>query len=95
MITNNDFEQNGKTPAYIAQIINEFKGSERYRTAATARQYYSGLNTEINRRLQMFRNGEGAKEVDIFVANNKIANEYFKKIVMQENSYLLGNGVTV
>ena len=94
MITFNDFEKN-KSESYILDIINNFKGSQRYRDAITARDYYNGMNTEINRRLQLFRNSKGEKEIDIFVANNQIANEYYKKIVMQENSYLLGNGPTL
>ena len=95
MITYNDFEAQGKGPDAITAVINEFKASERYNKAITARKYFKGENIEINKRLQLFRNSEGAQEVDIFIANNKIANEFYKKIVMQENSYLLGNGVTV
>ena len=97
MITYNDFLSRwtqGDTN-YLITVIEEFKMSDRFINAIEARKYFKGENTEINKRLQLFRNGDGAQEVDIFIANNKIANEFFKKIVMQENSYLLGNGVNI
>ena len=62
----------------LTTLIDEFKGTERFQKAIEARKYFKGENIEINKRLQLFRNSEGAQEVDIFVANNKIANEYFK-----------------
>lgn len=94
MFTYQDFLQL-KTEDAIQQAIAEFKASDRYNRAIEAQAYYRGNNTGINGRYQTYRNEHGNSVVDEYVANNRIANEFFKKITMQENSYLLGNGVNV
>lgn len=64
-----------------------------YKRAITAQQYYAGDNPTILNRLKWFWNSNGQHSEDEFKANNKIPSEFFNKIVKQENSYLLSNGV--
>lgn len=96
MKTFQDFEKaKNNKKEFIQSLINEFKSSELYNNALTAQKYYKGENTEILQRLQWFYKGDGVREQDKFKANNQVPSEFFTKIVKQENSYLLGNGVTI
>lgn len=97
MITFNDFEktkEKGKQKEFILDSIESFKSSTIYKTAIDAQAYYKGENTAILKRMQWFYNSNGGKEKDNFKANNKICSEFFPKIIKQENSYLLSNGLT-
>lgn len=95
MKTFNDFQGTNDKKAFIKGIINEFKQSRLFKMAIEAQKYYEGENTEILRRLQWFYKEDGNKEQDNFKANNQVPSEFFTKIVKQENSYLLSNGVTL
>lgn len=95
MKTFQDFEQAKNKQEFILDAINEFKSSERYIVGTTAQKYYEGENLDILKRMQWFYNSNGAREQDNFKANNQIPCEFFTKIIKQENSYLLSNGVTI
>lgn len=90
-----DFEKAPNKEDFVLQAIRKFKNSKFYDNSIDARRYYRGENTTIMQRLQWFFNGSGQREVDKFKANNRVCSDFFNKIVKQENSYLLGNGVTV
>ncbi len=93
MKTFQDFQNAGDKLSFISSAVDEFKGSFVYNNALDAQAYYRGCNTTIANRLQWFYNSMGIKEVDKFKANNRIANNMFNKIVKQEVSYLLSNGL--
>ncbi len=93
MKTFQDFEAVGDKLSFISSAIDEFKGTNIYNNALDAQAYYRGCNTTIANRMQWFYNSMGIKEVDKFKANNRIANNMFNKIVKQEVSYLLSNGL--
>lgn len=80
---------------FIEEAINYFKSSSKYLMGVTARLYYAGENTAILNRLQWFFNSAGIKEQDKFKANNQVPNEFYRKIVMQLNSYLLSSGASM
>lgn len=94
MLTFQDWQQSADKESFIMQAISEFKSSSFYNNAIVSQRYFQGDN-DILSRMKWFYNSSGNKQEDTFKTNNKIANEFYKKIVMQENSYLLGNGVTV
>lgn len=107
MRTYQDFMAATNKEKFIVETIREFKSSLFFNDALTSRRYYYGMN-DILDRLQFFWasvRGEGSyldgdlsldrpvRQVDNFKANNTISNNFYKKIVMQEKSYLLANGV--
>lgn len=93
MITFNDFEKAQDKKQFILDSIQSFKNSKMYKTAIDAQAYYKGENTTILKRKPVIFTNSGQKE-DIFRANNQVASEFFPKIIKQENSYLLSNGLT-
>lgn len=80
---------------YIVDMVQDFFFSDFYINAVEAEKYYKGENTNIFERMLWFYDSLGSRIEDKFKANNKVASEFFRKIISQENSYLLGNGVTL
>lgn len=78
--------------AFIKTVINDFKGSDRYKNAILGEDYYSGKNTTIKRYEKMLVNARGQLVQDLFSANHKLASRFFYRSVKQANSVLLGNG---
>lgn len=95
MITFQDYTNyKGNIESFVKDCIANFQNSDFYRKAAKAERYYLGDN-DILHRLQWFYDSAGIKREDNFKANNQVPCEYFKKIVKQQVSYLLANGVTL
>ena len=80
--------------SFIRTAIEDHKGSELYRKAVEAWQYYNGENPTINRYEKIIYDMQGRGHVDMFTANHKIASPFFSIAVKQEYNYLLGNGVS-
>lgn len=93
MRTYQDYEQAQDKKEFIIKAISEFKSSQQYQKALTAKSYYAGENTEILTRRKTFYGENGTVRDDIFKANNRVPSDFFSKIVKQEVSYLLSNGV--
>lgn len=79
---------------FIRTVISEHKETDSYRMAVDAEQYYSGENPTINRYEKILYDLQGKAHRDMYTANHKIASKFFGLVVDQENSYLLGNGVS-
>lgn len=95
MIIFQDFVKASDKGAFILSAINEYKSTQLYTRAVDAFQYFRGNNTTITNMMKWFYNSAGIQQEDKFKANHKVCSEFFKVIVMQENGYLLGNGLTV
>lgn len=80
--------------AFILSAINEHKSSDLYKMAVDAEMYYAGENPAINRYEKVIYDYMGKAHVDMWTANHKIASSFFGFAVDQQNSYLLGNGIT-
>lgn len=80
--------------AFILQAINEHRSSETYRTAVDAQAYYDGRNPTINRYEKILYDMQGKAHVDMWTANHKLSSAFFRFVVDQQVSYLLGNGIT-
>lgn len=93
--TYQDWEHATNKEEFIMECINMHKNSSFVQMAIQSRLYYRGENTTILERLQWFYNSMGIQEQDRFKANNRVPNEFYRKIVMQERSYLLSNGVSL
>lgn len=79
---------------FIKCVINEHKASQLYLVALDADNYYAGQNTTIKRYEKILYNSAGQAVPDLVSANHKLATRFFYREVTQENSTLLGNGVT-
>lgn len=79
---------------FILEAITEHKQSESYNQAKIAREYYEHRNPTIIKYQKIIYNMYGNAVPDIWAANHKIASNFFRFAVTQENQYLLGNGVT-
>ena len=79
---------------FIKKAIADHKNSEMYRIANDAEQYYKHKNVTINMYRKILYTVTGKAVPDNWSANFKMASRFFYRFVMQENQYLLGNGVS-
>lgn len=74
--------------------IAKYKQSDEYKNAIDAKRYYDGENTTITQYEKILYDMKGYAHKDIYSANHKVASSFFRMVVDQQVSYLLGNGVT-
>lgn len=79
---------------FVQAVINEHKGSERYRIAQIAEEYDKQRNSTIVNFQKALYNLQGRPVNDIWSANYKLASNFFRRFVTQETQFLLGNGIT-
>ena len=79
---------------FILSVISDYKSSDMYRDAVVAYDYFRRRNVTINEYRKLLYTISGEAVPDNFSANYKFSNAFFQIFVEQENSYLLGNGVT-
>lgn len=79
---------------FVREIINQHKNSPEYRNAVIAEDYAKQQNTTIMRYRKTIYNLQGREVDDLWSANYKLPSGFFPRFVMQENQYLLGNGIT-
>ena len=99
MITYNDYlDLDTKDPKKIMQfvlsVINDHKNSDLYKTAVIATEYDKHKNVTITQYQKLLYTVTGKAVPDNYSANFKLASRFFHRFVVQENQYLLGNGVT-
>ena len=78
---------------FIITAINAHKGSEQYRWAKTGEDYDKQQNTTIMRYRKLLYTMSGQAVPDNFNANHKLPSNFYNRFNVQENQYLLGNGV--
>lgn len=79
---------------FILSAIGDYKSSPMYKDAVIAYDYFRRRNVTINEYRKLLYTMSGEAVPDNFSANYKFSNAFFQIFVEQENSYLLGNGVT-
>ena len=90
-------------PAEVTKVIqtyiDDFEMSIKRQEMKLGVDYYRSKNTEIMNRRKMIYveddNGNPSEMDDPYKANNKLASGYFKLLVDQKISYLLGNAITI
>lgn len=92
--TYQDFVEAPDKASFCYNAINKHKSSTEYLTAIDADNYDKQRNTTIMEYTKMLWTLTGSQVVDFTASNNKIASNFFHKLNVQRNSYLLGNGVT-
>lgn len=80
--------------AFILSAIFEYKTSDTYKDALVAYDYFRRRNVTISEYRKLLYTLSGEAVPDNFSANYKFCNSFFQIFVEQENSYLLGEGVT-
>ena len=79
---------------FVLAAIQDHKSSDLYKEAVVGYDYFRRQNTTILQYQKLLYTLSGEAVPDNFSANYKFCNAFFQIFVMQENSYLLGNGVT-
>ena len=79
---------------FILSSIFDYKSSEQYKDAIIAYDYFRRRNVTITQFQKLLYTMSGEAVPDNFSANYKFCNAFFQIFVEQENSYLLGNGIT-
>lgn len=82
------------TISFILSAIQEYKSSSMYKEACVAYDYFCRRNTTITQYQKLLYTVSGETVPDNYSANYKFCNAFFQIFVMQENGYLLGEGVT-
>lgn len=78
---------------FIIAAINEHKSSDAYALAKIGEDYDKQRNTTIMAYKKLLYTVTGRAIPDNFSADHKLPSNYYNRINVQENQYLLGNGV--
>lgn len=94
MKTWEDLKSAGNKMQFTAECISDYKTSRLYAEACTGYDYFRKRNTTIIKYQKLLYTMSGEAVPDNFSANYKFCNGFFPIFVKQENSFLLGDGVT-
>ena len=78
---------------FVMKVINDHKASNAYYWAQEGKAYDEQNNTTIMRYRKMLYTISGRAVPDMFSAQHKLASNFYNRFNVQENQYLLGNGV--
>lgn len=78
---------------FVKEAIHAHRGSREYKTAIEAQEYARGKNVAISRYQKLLYTMSGSAVPDNFSANHKCASNIFQRLMRQEASYQLSNGV--
>lgn len=79
---------------FIYGAIAEYKNSDMYKFAKLGYMYDRQENETIMKYRKMLHTLSGGQIPDCFSANHKLPSNFYHRFNVQENQYLLGNGVT-
>lgn len=79
---------------FVRGVIGEHVLSDMYKVAQIADDYDRQCNTTIMAFQRALFNLQGKPVDDLWSANYKLASNFFRRFVTQQNQFLLGNGVT-
>lgn len=79
---------------FVREVITEHKSSDLYKNAVIADEYDRQQNTTIMNFRRALFNLQGKPVDDLWSANYKLASNFFKRFITQENQFLLGNGIS-
>lgn len=84
----------GSRIEFVLRAINSHKGSKQYQEAVIAQEYMEKRNRTITEYQKLLYNISGQAVPDNYSANYKLASGFFQRFVIQQNQFLLGNGVS-
>lgn len=79
---------------FVHDAITQHKGSQFYREASDAYEYYKKRNVTIRNYQKLLYTMSGKAVPDNFSANYKFCNAFFPIFIKQEAHHLIGEGVT-
>ena len=79
---------------FVRSAINSHKNSDEYEMALTAELYDRRQNKTIMEYQKLLYTISGEAVPDNYSANYKLTSGLFQRLVIQQNQYLLGNGVS-
>lgn len=79
---------------FVKKVIHTHKISPQYETAKTADLYDRRQNKTITEYRKLLYTISGEAVPDNYSANYKLCSAFFQRLVLQQNQYLLGNGVS-
>lgn len=98
MITYQDFLKVNDTDKdrmdFCYRVISIHKSSDLYRNALIADDYDRQMNTTIRNFQKLLYTVTGKAVPDTFSANYKLTSNFFHRFVIQQNQFLLGNGIS-
>ena len=94
MKTYEDLLEASDKMAFVKTAIGAYKADTMYTDAFTGYEYFCRRNVTISQYQKLLYKMSGEAVPDNYSANYKFSNAFFPIFVRQENSYLLGNGVT-
>lgn len=80
---------------FCEEAVRLFKGTSDYQNASVAVRYYNKHNVTIERYQKYIYALSGAQHLDTMSANYKLKTSIFRRLVIQQVQYVLGNGVTL
>lgn len=86
-------QDEAKIKEFLIAAINDHKSSDAYRWASEGEAYDKQQNTTIMNYRKLLYTVSGNVVPDNFSANHKLPSNFYNRFNVQENQYLLGNGV--
>lgn len=99
MYTYQDLQKLGEQPKtdelmeFVMRVINDHKASSLFNTAVIADTYDRHCNKTIMEYQKLLYTITGEAVPDNYSANYKLASKFFHRFVVQQNQFLLGNGI--
>lgn len=90
--------------AMLEKIVRDYKASDDFKSGLTANEYFRTDNTEVRGKMLMQpraveytdKNGRKRKKSQpVKIAGNRVRSGFFPRFVIQQNQFLLSNGVTL
>lgn len=79
---------------FVRSLIGSRREDSLYGTALIADEYDRHINSTIRQFQKLLYTATGKVVPDNYSSNYKLASRFFNRFIVQENQYLLGNGVT-
>jgi hypothetical protein len=87
-------QEENRVISFITNTISEYKESADYKVALDADEYEAERNVTINNYVKYLYTMDGKQVADFTSANNRIASNFFHRLITQRCAYSLGNGVS-
>ena len=97
LLTFQDFQtavEKGKQLTFIRDAIENHRNSDEFKIAEMADEYDAQRNTTINDMVRKIYSLTGKAMEDFTASNNRIASNFFRRLITQRCTYSLGNGLT-
>lgn len=97
LLTFQDFQtavEKGKQLTFIRDAIENHRNSDQFKIAEIADEYDAQRNTTISDMVQKIYSLTGKAMEDFTASNNRIASNFFRRLITQRCTYSLGNGLT-